>query len=169
MRELFSIERQVKNQINIIVPELNCDQNLAHVLQKLLIKKKLIVRVDIDLKKKALEIEFDEKEISKESLLKQLNVVLKSFTQAKRFKCNVFEEIGVDVAKQSFEFEIQGMSCSSCALFIEMALNCHPGIDDIKIDYDSNRGSITGQIEWVEIVKLIEEKGYHASMIEKSA
>ncbi|MFH1598514.1 MAG: thioredoxin domain-containing protein [Patescibacteria group bacterium] len=63
---------------------------------------------------------------------------------------------------QKTTFKIQGMHCNSCALLIEERLKNKPGIDRVKVNYDSGKGSVfynEQKIKESEIHQVVEQAG----------
>lgn len=60
-------------------------------------------------------------------------------------------------------FKIKGMHCSGCAIGIEMLLKSKGGIQDAKVDFNSERAELdfdSKKIQLPEIKKLVKDMGY---------
>jgi Cu+-exporting ATPase len=60
--------------------------------------------------------------------------------------------------------DIIGMSCSSCALNIEKALNKKDSVADVKVNFANKKAyvTITGDVKDEEVIKVIKDAGYDA-------
>lgn len=66
-------------------------------------------------------------------------------------------------------FEIEGMSCMSCAGTVASALDDHEGVQSVDVDIGDDRAVVDYEVERVEIGALaeaLEEAGYPATVIE---
>ena len=64
---------------------------------------------------------------------------------------------------QSLTVPVEGMSCASCALRVERALTAAPGVTEAHVNLAAERVDVRfdGNADASEIVRLIEEQGYH--------
>lgn len=59
-------------------------------------------------------------------------------------------------------FKIRGMNCRACAALIEGELRELPGVEEARVDFDSNEAAVVCDnliIDKKEIFKLVEELG----------
>jgi len=57
---------------------------------------------------------------------------------------NVIRNAGFDVARETFSFPVEGMTCSACAGRIEKALMAVPGVSEANINLALERADVTG-------------------------
>ncbi|HEC18507.1 MAG TPA: mercury(II) reductase [Gammaproteobacteria bacterium] len=71
---------------------------------------------------------------------------------------------------RSINIQITGMSCDHCAKSAEDALNALPGVK-ASVSYADSLAEIesTGQIEYSQLLKAVESKGYGAQLIDKNS
>lgn len=70
---------------------------------------------------------------------------------------------------KKLSIEIQGMNCPSCEKIITQALQKLPGISDVVVYKDENRGVLEADLSIIDtsqIIQTIEEAGYSAQIIE---
>jgi len=70
---------------------------------------------------------------------------------------------------KKLSIEIQGMTCPSCEKIITQALQKLPGISDVVVYKDENRGVLEADLSIIDtsqIIQTIEEAGYSAQIIE---
>ena len=67
---------------------------------------------------------------------------------------------------QEFVIGIGGMSCASCALFLEMMLQREPDIIKATVNYLSETAQVQGYLPKEEIFRIISANGYQAFSID---
>ncbi|MFW5444590.1 MAG: cation transporter [Methylococcaceae bacterium] len=165
----FTIAHQISNQIQIIVPSLFQDKQRAHILQILLLKRDAVEQVSIVPEKNAVTINFDAKKFPTENLFNLLEIVLVNFSQKPSESIKKNDELDVTLRegpKQNLVFGIRGMSCTSCALFLEMVLSRDGNNVEVNIDYKTETGSVSGYLSEEKILKIIADNGYQAYLID---
>jgi Cu+-exporting ATPase len=164
----FTITYQSDQKIKIIVPSLFNDEERAVVLKTILLMRDAIEEVRAEVKTNAVTINYNDKVLPKQNLINLLQSVLKNFSQ--KPKMNLAERKGksYQFAKTAHTalFKVEGMSCHSCALFLEMVLTRHPHVSQVSINYESKTGSVKSFLEADEIIYVIAENGYEASLAE---
>lgn len=71
----------------------------------------------------------------------------------------------------TIDFQIEGMSCSSCAINIEKKLKTLDGIQSVSINIANNKGKVafdTAALDSETILKAIDSVGYHAKLDQKN-
>lgn len=163
----FTITNQSERQIKIIVPSLFCNKERAAILQTVLLMRDAIEEVKIDIKTNSVSIDFNPDIFQKESLFDLIEIVLKNFYQKPKnnLKNNEIEHFKQGDKEQAITFKVKGMSCNSCALFLEMVLIRNPDIIQAKINYTLETGVVKGYLNQEEITQIIENNGFHASSL----
>ncbi len=163
----FTITNQSERQIKIIVPSLFCNKERATILQTVLLMRDAIEEVKIDIKKNSVLIDFNPDILQKENLLDLIETVLKNFYQKPKnnLKNNEIEHFQQGDKEQAITFKVKGMSCNSCALFLEMVLIRNPEIMQAKINYTLETGVVKGFLNQEEIIQIIENNGFQASSL----
>jgi len=160
----FNILDQKPNSVCIVVPRLFNDKERAAILKIILLKRSSIKSVQISTENNSVEIKFDPEKLPIEGLFNVLDVVLESFSE-KSSKHEV-QERGVSVknegAIQRVVFSVGGMSCPSCALFIEMTLARDKGVINANVDFKSAKGVVIGFLSLSEVLAIIDGRGYKA-------
>ncbi len=167
----FTIAHQLKRRIRIIAPSLFRDKERAYILQILLLKREAIEQVRIVTEINSVTILFNPEQFPKVNLLNLLEIVLANFSQKPResIKKIAKQEVRRDGLQQDVVFGIGGMSCASCALFLEMVLSREKDNTHVNINYMSEIGTVSGYLSKAEIFKIIEDNGYQAYSIDTLA
>jgi len=84
---------------------------------------------------------------------------------------NVIRNAGFDVARETFSFLVEGMTCSACAGRIEKALMAVPGVSEANVNLALERADITGISGVVQLDILadaVDRAGFKAVIISAS-
>jgi Cu+-exporting ATPase len=167
----FTITHQSKHKINIIVPSLFQNNERAYILRTLLLKRKAVERIEIVSEKNAVTIHFDPEQLSKVKLLNLLEIVLANFSKKPR-DCEK-KVVGLEQQRngtpQNVAFGVGGMSCTSCALFLEMILSRNVNNVHVNIDYVTEIGTVCGYLNKAEVFKIVTDNGFQAYSIDTLA
>lgn len=164
----FTITHHSEQEIIITVPSLFCDVERALILQTVLLMQEAIEEVKIDIDVNSVSVQYNPTKLSREKLLTLLESLLKNFSKKpkKNLKQTEQQNKNSGEIKQTIDFEVGGMSCNSCALFLEMTLSRNPDISLAQINYESRKGVVKGFLKQEEIFQIIEQNGYQAHSID---
>jgi Cu+-exporting ATPase len=157
----FTIIEQSDQQIKIIAPNLFSNKERINILQTVLLMREAIQDVKIKPETNTVSIDYNSNKLPQESLLDILSTVLKNFDQ-KPQKNTEKKHIKQGRTEKKTSFKVQGMSCNSCALFLEMVLSRNPEIMHVSINYKSKKGIVKSFLKQDDIIHLIEKNGYRA-------
>lgn len=129
-------------------------QVCVNKIEKKLNKTTGIVNAIVNFSNEKLSIEYNEKIISQEDIIK------------------VVEKLGYSISplknNNNVELNIQGISCQACINRIEKKVNSLPGVESICVNLATNKGSVQydpDKIKLSEILKAISELGFKGSKI----
>ena len=164
----FTVVRQTKQQLNVVAPCLYRDKERATILKILLLKWEAIESIEVDSERDLVTIRFDRVKLPKEKLLKLLDSILENFSQKPREK---IKKTGRQCARcgdpeREMVFYVEGMSCASCALYLEMTLSRNEKVSKAKIDYGSKKGVIVGCLSRGDVLDIVEKLGYKAKVLD---
>ncbi len=71
---------------------------------------------------------------------------------------------------ESLEFQINGMTCGGCSGRVKGVLEMNLNVESAEISHETNSGVVktNGQISAEELVKIIEQTGFTASISSSS-
>lgn len=161
----FTITHKSDQQIEIIAPNLFSNKERINILQTVLLMRDAIKDVKTDPETNAVSISYNSHALPKENLLNLLSVVLKNFDQ-KPQKSKEKKHAKQGSTEQTMSFTIKGMSCNSCALFLEMVLSRNPEIMHANINYKSETGIVKSCLKQEDIIHIIEKNGYQAHSVD---
>jgi copper chaperone CopZ len=67
------------------------------------------------------------------------------------------------MAQETKVFNISGMTCNHCVMAVTRALKSVPGVDNAKVDLDSEKATVTLNPDLVtdaSLIKAVKEAGY---------
>lgn len=160
----FFIMGQQEREIDVTAPCLYNDEERAEILNIILLKREAIEEVLVDPITNSVLIRFDSLALPPEALLRLLDVVLANFSEKPR--SHIAKLGGKGRERKGLESEIvffvEGMSCASCALYLEMVLRRDLWVDSASIDFSTKKGVVIGCLKKEEIFAIIEAHGYKA-------
>ncbi|MEI6541996.1 MAG: heavy metal translocating P-type ATPase [Methylococcales bacterium] len=156
-------------------PVLLKDPERACVLEILLQKRDGIVKVRTVPDIASLVIYFDPDKLSKEKLFTLVDALLANLGKRKSPVTlnDATQLIALDanecLAEQEFNLNVDGMSCVSCALLIEMLLKRDSRISSANVSYATETATVTGRISKESLCLLIGNMGYKAHSLDSLA
>ncbi len=157
----FRLVHQLQRRIRIVSPVLKNDPERGYVLEILLKKRPEIKNVRSVFVLGSVVIEFDSSRLPKKNLLILLDAVLGNIAQKKKTQtANGRKKL--DGPLQEIDLAVDGMSCASCALLIEMVLNRDRRIKSASVNFATETVSVQGQLGKDDVVRRIESLGYGA-------
>lgn len=164
----FTIVHQLKKRIRIIAPNLLKDQERSYIFQILLLKRDGIESVKVVASIASVTIYFDPQQLPKQNLLILLDSVLYNVGLKPRDTISALKRSALahQLPAKDIVFGISGMSCSSCALFLEMVLQRNPEINRASVNYVSEIARINSYLSKEALFKLVAKSGYQAFSID---
>ena len=164
----FTLVHHTKRRVRLIAPSLRKDQERAYVLEILLCKRQGIDAVKIVPAIASVTIHFDPEYLPVANLLQLLEAVIGNIGLKPRQTINAIKHKNTHSSEvlQDFVIGIGGMSCASCALFLEMVLQREPDITKATVNYVSETASVKGYLSKETLFKIISANGYQAFSID---
>ena len=123
----------------------------------------------------SLVIHFDPKKLPKAKLFTLLDALLANLGKRKPTATlsNSSQLVPTDgdlsLAEQEFNLTVDGMTCVSCALLIEMLLKRDPRISSANVNFASETASVTGRVNKETLCTLIDKMGYKTHSLDSLA
>ena len=164
----FSIAHQLQRRIRILVPSLCKDQERAHILVILLLKREGIEQVKVTPAIGSMTIYFDPHALPADNLLILLDSVIRNLGLKPLASIHALQHKSrhAEQSLQDVVFGIGGMSCASCALYLEMLLQRQPDVIKVSINYVSETARVTTYLTNRELFKIVNDNGYQAFSID---
>ncbi|MCK9396131.1 MAG: heavy metal translocating P-type ATPase [Methylobacter sp.] len=164
----------LKRRIRIISPILLKDAERAYILDILLRKRAGIEKVRTVPDIASIAIHFDPQKLSKADLVKFLDTLLGNLGQRKptalsNKRVPLIFSGQTCLSEHEFSLCVEGMTCVSCALLIEMLLKRDPRISSAHVNFATETAIVAGRISKEDACALIDKMGYQAQTFDTLA
>lgn len=157
----FQLAHQLKRRIRVIAPILKNDQERCYILEILLTKRLEIKRVRSRSALGSVVIEFNPDSLPLANLLILLDAVLGNIA-SKPMSDVQQKKVEFSGPLQEVDLAVEGMTCASCALLLEMVLKRDPRVKQASVNFGTESLSVQGQLSRDEICARVENLGYKA-------
>ncbi|MDD2660793.1 MAG: heavy metal translocating P-type ATPase [Methylococcales bacterium] len=156
----FQLVHQLKRRIRILSPVLKNDQERGYIFEILLKKRPEIKKIRSVYSLGSVVIEFDPASLPKKNLLILLDAVLGNIARKQIEQQNQQRKKVFDGPVQEVDLAVEGMTCASCALLIEMVLKRDPGIKQASVNFGTSTLTVYGQLAKDEVSAKVANLGY---------
>jgi len=156
----FKVVHRLARRIRVLAPALEKEQERCYILEILLRKHPAVSDVSLVPEIGSLTIRYDPAVLPEARLLATLDAVLGNLLAAPR--APVAPVAPVDGPVQECSLAVEGMSCASCALLIEMKLRRDPRVRSATVNFASATLAVFGVIDRDGIAELVRRLGYEA-------
>jgi Cu+-exporting ATPase len=155
----FQLVHQLSRRIRIISPLLKNDAERCTIFEIVLKKRPEIKATRAVVALGCVIIDFDPAGLPKRNLLIMLDAVLGNIGQAQTSSHSTEKKV-FDGKLHEIDLAVEGMSCASCALLIEMVLKRDPRIKTASVNFGTATLTVQGQLSKDEVDKKVTELGY---------
>ena len=155
----FQLVHQLSRRIRIIAPVLQKDQERGYIFEILLKKRPEIKRVRSVFSLGSVVIEFDPSSLPKKNLLILMDAVLGNIAQKQSSPKTQRKKV-FDGPLQEVDLAVEGMTCASCALLIEMMLKRDPRIKQASVNFGTETLTVQGQLGKEDVCAKVATLGY---------
>ncbi len=155
----FKLIHQLSRRIRIISPILKKDQERSYIFEILLKKRPEIKNVRSVPALGSVVIQFDPTHLPKKNLLIMLDSVLGNIARKPTGQSKQQAKV-LDGPLHEIDLAIEGMTCASCALLIEMVLKRDPGIKQASVNFGTSTLTVQGQLAKEEVCAKVATLGY---------
>ena len=141
-------------------PVLKNDQERGYIFEILLKKRPEIKKVRSVYALGSVVIEFDQGSLPKKNLLILLDAVLGNIAR-KKTEDNKQQKKVFDGPVQEVDLAVEGMTCASCALLIEMVLKRDPRIKQASVNFGTSTLTVHGQLAKDDVSAKVATLGYN--------
>lgn len=156
----FSLAHQIKRRIRIITPLLKNDPERGYIFEILLKKRPEIKRVRSTFALGSVVVEFDPKRLPKTNLLIMLDAILGNMGGKNGAGANQPKALAGPL--KEIDLAVEGMTCASCALLLEMVLKRDPKIKQASVNFGTETLTVHGQLSKDDVCARVESLGYKA-------
>ena len=155
----FELVHELTRRIRILSPVLKNDQERGYIFEILLKKRPEIKKIRSVYALGSVVIEFDSTRLPKKNLLILLDAVLGNIARNKADQHKQKKQ-DFDGPVQEVDLAIEGMTCASCALLIEMVLKRDPGIKQASVNFGTSTLTVHGQLSKDQVGAKVATLGY---------
>jgi len=157
----FQLLHQLQRRLRIAAPLLKKDDERCYILEILLKKRGEIKRVRSTPALGTVVIEFDPNRLPKANLLLMLDAVLGNLA-SKPSSSGSRKKADFSNGVQEVDLAIEGMTCASCALLLEMVFNRDAKVKQASVNFATETLTVVGQLNRDEVSAKIASLGYKA-------
>ncbi len=162
----FSLVHQLKRRIRIVTPVLKNDPERSYIFEILLKKRPEIKKVRTTFALGSVVIEFDPKHLPKVNLLILLDAVLGNIGKSGKGPALYGKKMECSGPVQEIDLAVEGMTCASCALLLEMVLKRDPRVKQASVNFGTETLTVHGQLNKDDVCARIESMGYKAYIMD---
>jgi len=152
----------LRRRVRIEAPALRKDEERTYILEILLRKRDGIklVRTVSDIG--TVVVYFDPRKLPRNSLLMLLDALIGNLGSGQA-PSRPIPPISFDPCQpeQSFNLAIEGMTCTSCALLLEMLLKRDPRVSSVSVNFATETASVQGKLTKEQLISTIAAMGFH--------
>ncbi len=156
----FKVVHRLARRIRVLAPALEKEQERCYILEILLRKHPAVSDVNLVPEIGSLTIRYDPVVLPEARLLATLDAVLGNLLAAPRAPQAPLAPVAGPV--QECTLAVEGMSCASCALLIEMKLKRDPRVRSATVNFAAATLAVFGVIDRDGIAELDRRLGYEA-------
>ncbi|MCU0735300.1 MAG: heavy metal translocating P-type ATPase, partial [Methylotetracoccus sp.] len=160
--ENFALVHNLRRRIRIIAPGLRKDLERIYALDILLRKHQAVRDVRAVPQLGSIAICFDPVVLPKAKLLTLVDRIIENLGHAGRRTASGSREVDPNAPVTEYTMAIDGMTCASCALLVEMLLRRDPRIEQATVNYATETAAVRARLDKDSLVDLVGRWGYKA-------
>ena len=155
----FSVAHRLSRRLRIVSPLLTKNAERCYILEILLRKRPEIKAVRSVPEIGSLTVNYDPVRLPEAKLLATLDALIGNISVKPSTPPPVAVEAG---PTRSCEVSLEGMTCASCALLIEMNLKRDPRVRSATVNFAAGSASVSGALGREDVDALVARLGYTA-------
>ena len=155
----YKLVHQLTRRVRIISPVLKNDAERGTIFEIILKKRPEIKKVRSVVALGCVIIDFDPVRLPKQNLFILLDAVLGNIGQRKTEAQTASKKV-FDGKIQEIDLAVEGMSCASCALLIEMVLQRDPRVKQANVNFGTSTLTVYGQLSKADVDEKVSSLGY---------
>ncbi len=156
----FRVVHRLSRRIRVIAPSLVKETERGYILEILLRKHPAVKDVALVADIGSVAIRFDPDALPETRLLATLDAILANLIAAPRAAANIAAPVDGPVSECSLA--VEGMTCASCALLIEMKLKRDPRVRHAAVNFAAATVTVQGVIDRDSVAEVVRRLGYEA-------
>ena len=156
----FRVIHRLRRRLRIIAPPLVKEMERCYMLEILLRKHPAVAEVRVVPEIGSLTVVYDPASLPEARLQTMLDTILGNLASAPRGTAQEMPRVEGPVRECSLA--IEGMTCASCALLIEMKLAKDPRVHHASVNFAAETITVKGVLEREQLSRIIGSLGYEA-------
>ncbi|MDD5036374.1 MAG: heavy metal translocating P-type ATPase [Methylococcaceae bacterium] len=157
-----TVAHAIRRRVRIVAPALHKDTERAYILEILLRKRDGIKQVRAVADIGSLVVHFDPKKLPKPVLLPLLDALIGNLGTRSAGASAAAPFFDACQPEQEFNLSIDGMTCSSCSLLLEMLLRRDPRVSSASVNFATETAAVRGKLGKEDLIGAIAGMGYRA-------
>ena len=165
----YHLVHELRRRVRIQIPALKGDPERVYILEILLRKHPQIRRVRAAAGIGSVAIHFDPRSLPKARLFPLLDTLLGNLLTRPRVRPAPGPSLTPSGPSQRYTLAVEGMTCASCALLIELDLKRDPRVRRAQVNFGSGTAVIEGQLGRTDVDKAVGRLGYQTMPLDSLA
>jgi Cu+-exporting ATPase len=154
------VAHRLTHRLRVVSAPLVKQPERCYILEILLRKHPAISGVRAVPEIGSVVVHFDPTKLPEERLLATLDAVIGNIVSAPPPKPAVAAPLAPDAPLQECNVAVEGMTCASCALLIEMSLQRDPRVHNATVNFAAGTATVKGQLSREELFATVAKLGY---------
>ena len=154
------VVHRLPRRLRIVSSALVKQAERCYILEILLRKHPAITSVRAVADIGSVVVHFDVARLTEERLLATLDAVIGNIVSAPPPKPVAATPLPADAPLQECNVAVEGMTCASCALLIEMSLQRDPRVQNIAVNFAAGTATVKGHLSRDELFASVKRLGY---------
>jgi len=154
------VVHRLAHRLRVVSTLLARQPERCYILEILLRKHPAITGVRTVPEIGSVVVHFDPARLPEERLLATLDAVIGNIVSAPSPKPVVAAPLPPDAPLQECNVAVEGMTCASCALLIEMSLQRDPRVQNAAVNFAAGTATIKGHLSRDELFASVKKLGY---------
>ena len=159
-RQHFRVVHRLARRLRVLSQPLAKQPERCYILEILLRKHPAITGVRAVPEIGSVVVHYDPAALPEERLLATLDAVIGNLVAAPRPKPAAAAAVPPDSPATECNVAVEGMTCASCALLIEMSLQRDPRVQSAAVNFAAGTATVKGHLNREELFASVKKLGY---------
>ena len=156
------VVHRLSRRLRIVSPALTKQAERCYLLEILLRKHPAVTGVRAVAEIGSVVVHYDPDRLPEVRLLATLDAVIGNIAAAPPPRPPAAATIAPDAPVQECNVAVEGMTCASCALLIEMSLKRDPRVQNVAVNFAAGTATVRGQLGRDDLFASVRRLGYEA-------
>ncbi|WP_333688710.1 heavy metal translocating P-type ATPase [Methylococcus capsulatus] len=167
--ECFQVAHRTRSRLRIVVPALRKQVERTRIFGVLLQKHPAVRRVRVVPALGSVTVHFDPAAVRTADLQSFFGKLLDNLGSSPTLPSAVRSGTNPAAPLHEFHVAVEGMTCVSCALLIEMLLRRDPRVASASVNFATETAQVLTSMSWDELSGTLRRRGYQARPLDSVA